>query len=509
MKNFFKAIGNYLKKMSIQKKIVLSICLIFLITFSAIGAYYLHVRSKIYVSANDGSIKNDVDYSDVEMEAPLYEEQKGITNILLIGTDAREIDEPSRSDSIIIATIDDINKNIKFTSIMRDSYVDIPKYKTQKINAAYQLGGPELLMKTIEMNFRIKLDKYILVNFWGFEDIIDTVGGIYVNVKEHELDEINKYIGETREVRSPPLTHTGYQLLDGQQALAYARIRKTDTEYNRTERQREVLGLLAQKLKSTSLINYPKIMESMLGCVRTNIEPAALLNYAYTVSKFEPLEVAQLQIPTNDLSWGGMYNGAWVLLMDRNQNAKVMNDFIFTNKITPVEELDLEAFNQVIKEYKAKEVKVEYDNDDPSLDQPEKENQEPVVETGDESKSGTTEGKGTENNGAGKEGIGTDNTEKPNNGSNKTGTGGSSEGNTGTKENGSGNSSNTGNTGDTGTTGDSGTGSINGTDTGNTGNGVNSDTSTGGTTNGNSGTSSNGTGGTEAGTVNNESKPVN
>jgi LCP family protein required for cell wall assembly len=504
LKNFFKAVGNYLKKMSIQKKVALSISTIFLVSFFAVGAYYVHVRSRIYVSANGGSFGNDIDYSDVEMEAPLYEEQKGITNILLIGTDAREIDEPSRSDSIIIATIDDINKNIKFTSIMRDSYVDIPKYKTQKINAAYQLGGPDLLMKTIEMNFRIRLDKYIIVNFWGFEDIIDSVGGLDVNVKEHEIKEINKYIGETREVKSPPLTYTGYQHLDGQQALAYARIRKTDTEYNRTERQREVLGLLAQKLKSTSLINYPKVMESMLACVRTNIEPASLLNYAYTVSKFEPLEVTQLQVPMTDLSWGGMYNGAWVLLMDKNQNAKVMNDFIFTNKTTTKEELDMEAFKEAISIYKSKEVIKEHNNSDPSLDKPAEVTEKPAEEAGNKNNEGKTDGGKTETGG-----TGTVDADKPNTGTNETG-GGVNTGTGGTT--GTGSTGSTGNTGNTGSGSGTGTGTGTGTDnTGSNGTGI---TNPGGTSGGSTGTSDTGTSGTGTGstetvTVNNNNKPTN
>lgn len=479
LKNFFKSISKFIKEMSTQKKVALSIGIFFLAIILTTVGYYLHVRGKIYVSASSGSFGEKIDYSDVPMEAPLYEEQKGITNILLIGTDARNIDEPSRSDSIIIATIDDNNRNIKFTSIMRDSYVEIPKHKTQKINAAYQMGGPELLMKTIEMNFRIKLDKYIIVNFWGFEDIIDTVGGIEVDVKEHEINEINKYIGETREVKSPPLTSTGYQKLDGQQALAYARIRKTDSEYNRTERQREVLGLLANKLKSTSVISYPKVMESMLGCVRTNIEPAALLNYAYTVSQFEPLVVNQLQIPVNEISWGGMYNGAWVLLMDRTQNAKVMNDFVFTNKTTTKEELDLKAFNDVIKEYKSKSVKVDHENTDPSLD---------TTAPNDNDSKNNTDKNSTKNT--------SDNTTTGNDGG-KTGTGTSNTGGTGSNgETNSGSGTGTTGSGGSGTTGTGSTGTNN-TGTGNAENGA-GNTGTGGTSNGNTGTS--GTGGGTSGT---------
>jgi LCP family protein required for cell wall assembly len=386
---------------------------------------------------------------------------------------------------------------------MRDTYVEIPKHKTQKINAAYQMGGPELLMKTIEMNFRIKLDKYIIVNFWGFEDIIDSVGGIEVDIKEHEINEINKYIGETREIKSPPLLYTGYQELDGQQALAYARIRKTDSEYNRTERQREVLGLLVQKLKATSIINYPKVMESMLGCVRTNIEPASLLNYAYTVSQFNPMEVVQLQMPMTDLSWGGMYNGAWVLLMDKNQNAKVMNDFIFTNKTVTKEELDMKAFKIALDDYFAKAIKVEHANEDPSLDTPSKDSEKQVDDTDKDATKNdsdkntnapeTEEGK-TETGEPVNEAPGTDGTKNPGTGTN----GGTTDTGTGTGSSGStGSGTGTGNTGtDNVNTGTSGTGSASeGTNTSTTGTNEGStsgsgNTSTGSATTGNTNTGS-------------------
>lgn len=345
--------------MSIKQRVLFGIGVFLLVIILSAGGFYLYVRSKIYVSANTGKLSEpNADYSNVPMPEPLYDEVKGITNILLIGTDARTLDEKSRSDSMIIATIDDNNKKIKLTSLMRDSYVDIPNHKTQKLNAAYAIGGPELLMKTIELNFKIKLDKYIIVNFWGFEDIIDAVGGIDVDVKDRDIKEINKYIGEVRTQKSPPLTKGGYQHLDGQQALAYSRIRKTDTEYARTERQREVLELLAGKLQGMGVTQYTSLMMKMLDYVKTNVEPASLLNYAYTVTKFKPIQMEQLQIPVDEISWGGMYSGAWVLLMDRDQNARVMNDFIFANKVTDKSELDKKAFQAVLNSYKSAEVKV-------------------------------------------------------------------------------------------------------------------------------------------------------
>ncbi len=427
------------KQMSKKTKIIITISIILALLVGSVVFGYFYVRSKIYSNS---------DISDITTEDS-FEEVPGITNILLIGTDARDLNERARSDSIIIATIDNNTKKLKLSSIMRDTFVDIPGYGEQKINAALALGGPELLIKTIKENFNFTLDKYVMVNFWGFEDIIDGIGGIEVDValalggpelliktikenfnftldkyvmvnfwgfediidgiggievdvKDYEIPEINKYIGEVRDVKSPPLTTPGLQHLDGQQALAYARIRKVGNgSYERTERQRRVLDIVAEKMMDVSVVKYPgllydllpsvktniepltllnyaytrqrrvldivaeKMMDvsvvkypgllyDLLPSVKTNIEPLTLLNYAYTVSKFGELKFEQLQIPATELSQGGLYrNKGWVLLTDKEQNGKILNDFIYNDKPYSSEDIDKDHFNSVMANYNA------------------------------------------------------------------------------------------------------------------------------------------------------------
>jgi polyisoprenyl-teichoic acid--peptidoglycan teichoic acid transferase len=360
-----------------RKSILILIGIPIFICISILGGLYLYIRHNIFAQRNNVPYSNQFNYNKFisyynddffaiedgtngvgEDNDIVYEEQKGITNILLIGTDGRNLSENSRSDSIIIATIDDINRNLKLTSILRDTYVSIPKFSQQKINAAFALGGPELLMDTIEKNFRIKLDKYIIVNFWGFEDMIDALGGIEIEVKDYEIGEINKYIGEVRDQKSPALSAAGVQRLDGQQSLAYARIRKVGNgSYERSQRQRELLAILAQKIKDVKLLQYPVLLGKVLPCIKTNIEPINFLNYAYTVSKFKPLEVKQLQMPMTELSDGRIYRGTWVFLMDKDQNAKVLNDFIFKDKITDKNELNMKSFRLKINEYLRSDIK--------------------------------------------------------------------------------------------------------------------------------------------------------
>ncbi|WP_051623636.1 LCP family protein [Clostridium hydrogeniformans] len=316
-------------------------------------SYYIYIRSKIYNNSiyDIKGITYDENEKEEEPEVS-YSEVQGITNILLVGIDARDINEPSRSDAILIATIDNNNKNLKFTSIMRDSYVEIKGLGETKINAAYAKGGIGLLIDTIERNFNLELDKYVVVNFLGFQDIVDALGGIEVNIKDYEIDEMNKYIGEVNENKSPKIESAGVNHLDGQRALAYTRIRKVgDGSYERTKRQREVMRLIAYKVMDLNVIQYPNILGKISDYIKTNIEPINIINYGYTVSKFQPLNVEELQIPLNELSEGRVYKGSWVLLMDKKQNSKILLNFILNNTLPSEKDINKDEFKKELDRY--------------------------------------------------------------------------------------------------------------------------------------------------------------
>ena len=334
------------KKWSTKKRILVTSITIFALILTIIFGGYLYIKSKIYVT---GESKNN---SNKE-----YTEVKGITNVLLIGTDARNLEENSRSDSIIIATLDNNNKVIKLTSLFRDTLVNIPGYGESKINAAYALGGADLLKETIRETYDINIDKYIVINFWGFEAIIDKIGGIEVDVKDYQIDELNKYIGESTGGNDCPVTKPGLQVLNGKQALSYARIRyNVGDEYERTERQREVLFKIAEKIKEISPTKYLGIMNTMLDYIKTNIDPIQALNMAYTIYKFPELKMEQLQIPVTELAEGRLYkNLGWVFLMDKEQNTQILHDFIYENKIPNPDEYDYDSFNEKMAQYAQEE----------------------------------------------------------------------------------------------------------------------------------------------------------
>ena len=331
------------KKWSTTKKVVLSLLAVLVILVGTVLGFYQHVKNKIYIEKEPSISKSDTEFQEV----------KGITNVLLIGVDARDLDEPCRSDSMIIATIDNNNKKVKLTSLFRDTLVDIPGHGEAKLNAAYMLGGPELLMKTVKETYNVSIDKYIIINFWGFETIVDYIGGIDVDVKDYQLEELNKYIGESTGGNDCPVEKAGIQTLNGKQALSYARIRyNVGDEYERTDRQREVIFKVIEKLQNTKPSKYLGIMNTMLEYIKTNIDPLEALNMAYTIYKLPSLDVEQLQIPLVALSETRNYKELGsVFLMDRLQNASILYNFIYENKYPNEEEFNYDSLKTELQKY--------------------------------------------------------------------------------------------------------------------------------------------------------------
>ena len=211
------------------KKIVLILIgIILLIGLSGFGYVYSKLN-KMYVK---DEVVKDIENTE---EATIVD---GITNILLVGTDGEYVEKGNRSDSVMLVTIDSKNKDIKISSIARDTYVDIPGYSKEKLTHAYAYEGIDLLKEVFKENFDLDIDKYIAVNFVSFMDIMDELGGVEVNVEEKDIKEINKYIDacygyykNKDEKEKEYIKEAGVQRLNGYQALAFSRIRYTDSAF--------------------------------------------------------------------------------------------------------------------------------------------------------------------------------------------------------------------------------------------------------------------------------------
>nr|WP_294488943.1 LCP family protein [uncultured Anaerosporobacter sp.] len=257
-----------------------------------------------------------------------------VINILLVGEEAMfDGGSRGRTDSMMIATINVKQKALKLTSIMRDLYVAIPGYSDNKLNAAYHNGGMPLLKQTIEENFDIELDGSVLVNFAGFEEIINRLGGVEITLTANEA----AYLNRTNYISNPIYRNVraGTQTLNGNQALGYSRIRyvRTETEsddFGRTSRQRTVLNAIFDKYKSKSLPELVTILYDILPLVTTDINKSTIMDYLTTVVTLGTTELETMRIPVDNAFSNSSVRGMSVLLPNSLQdNIDALHTFIF------------------------------------------------------------------------------------------------------------------------------------------------------------------------------------
>lgn len=319
--------------MSTLKKFVIFLAvLVIALPASAFGYVYFKLDA-MHDSSADQEILGSEDYVS----------EKGITNILLIGTDGRTVEEEARSDAMMILTVDGKNKSLKLTSLARDTYVSIPGYGQQKLTHAYVYGGVNLLIDTLERNFELDIHNYASVNFFSFMDIVDALGGVTVDVKSSEIAELNKFINETYRMNTNPdkgrieyVKGEGTHTLNGYQTLSFARIRKHDSALERDRRQRAVIQGMINGVKELPLTKYPKLIDTILPYVKTNMKPTQIMGLGTEVLNIGNLDIKQMEFPIDDgvHSTGGILgNAGWVLQFDPD-SLDILHDFIF-NDILP------------------------------------------------------------------------------------------------------------------------------------------------------------------------------
>lgn len=249
-----------------------------------------------------------------------------VSNILLLGVDGEE-GQSSRSDSMILVSIDFVHQKIKLTSFLRDCWVEIPsKGKNAKLNAAYAYGGPQLAKDTIEYNYGVGIDHFIKVDFRMFKMIIDKLGGVDVEVTKKEADFINKTTRQT--VESGSSVH-----LNGEEALVYCRIRKLDTDYMRTFRQRKVITALLNKAKKASAADLIAMAKEVFPLIETDLSPSEISILAYKgTAALLGFDLVQTRVPTDDQMRTDTVSGQWVEIADMDAVREYLYDFIYTGK---------------------------------------------------------------------------------------------------------------------------------------------------------------------------------
>ncbi len=261
-----------------------------------------------------------------------------VSNVLLIGTDSRDLSqERGRSDSMILASINKKTRELTLTSFLRDSYVYIDdEYGYGKLNAAYSYGGAGLLMDTIESNYGVRIDDYILISFAACANVIDAVGGVKLDLTDEEADAVNEIlISEVNELMGDDrnddlLDGGGEQKLDGKQALSYSRIRYVgNADFERASRQRTVMTQVLKKA-AVNPVAMARIFVTALPELSTNLSVGK--SYGYTLRAPFLLIGYQLktqQIPADDTFYGDDVDGESVLRVDCDANRQVLKDTIY------------------------------------------------------------------------------------------------------------------------------------------------------------------------------------
>lgn len=264
-----------------------------------------------------------------------YEE--GIANYLLFGIE--EIGGARNTDSMMIASVDMNKGTIKLTSLMRDSYVEVPGWKSTKLNAAYAKGGVNLLIDTIEKNYKIHIDGYASVNFESFENIVDSLGGVTIELGAKEA----KYLNKTNYISNEKYrtVKEGVNELNGNQLLGYCRVRKVETlggvnnDYGRTLRQRRALSAIFDKLKSKNIFSMMSIANECMGYVTTSLTSDQIKEILEVVVENKVTSIETLRLPVDGMfSDPKKYNGTtYPLVYDWDKNINELYNFIYGTKV--------------------------------------------------------------------------------------------------------------------------------------------------------------------------------
>ena len=257
-----------------------------------------------------------------------------VMNFLLLGMDARDYDTASRSDTMVLVSYNKTKHEVKMTSFMRDSYVEIPGYGWNRINAATVYGGPSLAIDTVAENFNIECGNYVQVKFDDFKEIIDIIGGVDIELSYAEIDYINgKLISEDGDWENQISSSEGVVHLNGAQALWHCRNRSVgSSDYERTERQREVLeATMNQIFDNFDLGMAIKLVPTLFACVDTDISIIDLTSMAMEFFGKGMPEIETMRVPIDGLCWSANVNGASVIQLDMEETAEALNKFIWDN----------------------------------------------------------------------------------------------------------------------------------------------------------------------------------
>ena len=230
----------------------------------------------LFISGKWGKVnKVDLNKEDIAVSTGVEDNLANFRNVAILGIDSREdtYSKGNRSDCIIIASINNNTKDVKMLSVYRDTYVQIEGHGLDKITHAYSYGGAELALNTLNTNLDLNIEEFVVVNFDAVKDAVNNIGGVTINITDEEASHISG------------IDKAGTYNLTGEQALAYARIRHAEGgDYKRTERMRDVIAAIVEKVKTFNISQINKFIDEMLPKIYTNMTAADVFSFLPSIT---------------------------------------------------------------------------------------------------------------------------------------------------------------------------------------------------------------------------------
>ncbi|MBR0412632.1 MAG: LCP family protein [Eubacterium sp.] len=320
---------------AVAKKILIAIIALLLVFL---------LSGLLLMNAVLGRINYDDNIPNQYVASGQLEKSFRVTNILLLGVDARtgEDSESSRADTMMLVSIDRKHHCIKMTSFLRDTWVYIPALQDeQRLNAASSYGGYSGVVDTIEYNFGVDIDGYVVADFEMFKVLVDSIGGVEVDVTKAEAKEVTSHPKRYGNVK----LKAGHRTLNGKQALAYCRIRKIDTDFVRTKRQRTVIQSILKEVKKGNPFKIAKMALNSAPYIETNLSKAKLVAVALGGMTCLRGEMVQQKVPFKG-TWEYAYkNGMSVIAINVDKNKQMLIDSIYNKTAQQIKIEDANADN--------------------------------------------------------------------------------------------------------------------------------------------------------------------
>ena len=281
-------------------------------------------------------------------------EMKGYTNLALFGVDSREgeLTKKTRSDTIIICSINNDTGDIKLCSVYRDTYLNLSNDEYTKCNAAYAEGGPEQAISMLNMNLDMDIENFITIGFRGLTDVVDALGGVTIDVTDAEISHLNNYqstMATEMKRDYTPVKSAGVQTLDGLQATAYCRIRYTaGDDFRRAERQRTVLMACLDKAKGMSYSQLETVANKAFGETYTSLDLSEILDLLKNVANYNVVDNNGFPEETRRATGTIGKKGSCVVATDLESNVVWLHNFLFNDSEYTVSE-DVKKYSEKIK----------------------------------------------------------------------------------------------------------------------------------------------------------------